>query len=96
MLAIENNLDGGTVFRGYANEYLCCYFRSSQEELDRRDVLVEVAGCEERVLFLISLGNREWQANAAVPRDLRPGEHHLRLRTRASGFSNTLSFEFAP
>ena len=64
--------------------------------IDRRDVLAEVDGCEQRILFLIYHGNGEWQANVGLPRDLQPGTHQLRLRTRSSGFSNAMAFEFAP
>jgi hypothetical protein len=96
MFALENNRDGGAVFHGYVHEHLCGYFRSGEEALDRRDVLAEVDGCEQRILFLINHGNGEWQANAGLPRDLQPGTHQLRLRTRSSGFSNAMAFEFAP
>ena len=93
--AVESNVTGTTSFRGYKNEYLCVWFRSTGK-LTRSDVLVQVDGRDVPVLFLTDVGQGRWQTNSRLPVDLEPSSHRLRVRTAASPFSEEVEIRSEP
>lgn len=94
--AVENNVTGTARFRGYKNEYLCTWFRSSEQDLRRQDVLVQVDGHDAPVLFLTDVGDGRWQTNSRRPAGLSPGTHRVHVRTTRSWFSNEVEIQFDP
>jgi len=91
---VENNMSGTRLFHGYRNEHLCCFFLSSEPGLTRRDVIVEMDGRPEPVLFLADLGTNGWQTNSRIPAWLEEGRHEARLRTLRSPYSNAVEIRF--
>ena len=94
--AVESNVTGTASVRGYKNEYLSVWFRSTERELKRQDVLVQVDGRDVAVLFLTDVGDGRWQTNSRLPGDLKPGPHRLRARTAGSWYSNEVEIRFEP
>lgn len=94
--AIRNNLTGTSSFRGYKKEYLCARFRSSEAGLTRQDVALQVAGRDVAVVFLMDVGDGQWQADSRLPDDIPPGTHPVRVRTARSPFSNAVEIQFEP
>jgi len=89
---LENSLSETGVFHGYRNEYLICWFTTPETGLLREDVVLEIDGVREPVLFLTDLGGGAWQTNSRLPADLAPGRHRVRLRTIRSRWSNEAEF----
>jgi hypothetical protein len=94
--AIRNNLNGTSSFRGYKKEYLCARFRSEEADLKRHDVVIQVAGRDVAVVFLMDVGDGRWQADSRLPDDIPPGTHPVRVRTARSPFSNPMEIQFDP
>ncbi len=93
---LENNMTGNTVFHGFKNEYLCCYFQTPEQDLTRDDITLEIDGREVPVLFLAHLRNGDLQTNSRIPPDLAPGPHQVRLRTPHSPYGNVAEIVFEP
>ncbi len=85
---LENNLTETRVFHGYRNEYLVCWFTTPETGLTREDVILEIDGAEEPILFLTDLRAGAWQTNSKLPVSLVPGAHRVRVRTIRSAWSN--------
>ncbi len=85
--AVESNLDGGTIFHGYKNEYLCVWFESAESDLTRETVLAQVGDRETAAMFVGQVGEGRWQLNTRLPPDLEPGRHEVRVRTSRSPYS---------
>jgi tRNA (mo5U34)-methyltransferase len=83
-------------FHGYKNEYLRLRFRTPEMGITREQVILEIDGVEQPVLFLTDLGNNCRQTNSRLPADLKPGPHRVRIRTLKSGFSNEEQILFEP
>jgi hypothetical protein len=93
---VENNLTEDTIFRGYKNEYLCTRFHSDEQDLTRRDILLQVDGADTPVLFLTDMGDGKWQTNSRLPAGLQAGTHRVRLRTPRSPFSGEAEISYQP
>jgi tRNA (mo5U34)-methyltransferase len=94
--AIRNNLNGTSSFRGYKKEYLCARFRSKEADLTRQDIVIQVAGRDVPVVFLMDVGDGSWQADSRLPGDIPPGTHPVRVRTTRSPFSDAVEISFEP
>jgi len=81
--------DNGINFNTRKEEFLTCWFISSETDLHREDLRPEVSGYGVLPVVLLRDGEQEWHANFRLPPGLRPGWHEVRLRTVRSGFSNT-------
>ena len=85
---VENSMTESLRFHGYRDERLCCRFRTPEQGLKREDVILEIDGMEQPVLFLTDLGDGGWQTNSRFPQGLASGAHRVRLRTVRSSFSS--------
>jgi hypothetical protein len=85
---LENSVTETRAFQGYRNEYLICWFTTPETGLAREDVMLEIDGAEEPVLFLTDLRGGAWQTNSRLPAALETGAHRVRVRTIRSGWSN--------
>ncbi len=81
--------DSGINFDSRSEEFLNCWFTSTDEHLRREDLRVEIGGFG---VHAISLNRRDQGAHAAflLPPGLAPGWHAVRLRTTRSLFSEVL------
>jgi hypothetical protein len=89
---IENSFSETSVFQGYRNEYVICWFTTLETGLTREDIILEIDGAEEPVAFLTDIRENTWQTNSRLPAGLKPGPHHARLRTVRSPWSNQVEF----
>jgi hypothetical protein len=89
---LENSVTGTRAFQGYRNEYLICWFTTPETGLTREDVILEIDGAEEPVLFLTDLRGGAWQTNSRLPAVMPPGSHQVRIRTIRSPWSNAGEF----
>jgi hypothetical protein len=95
--AAVNNRTSATHFNPAKDEYICLYFVSSQPNLTRDQIRVEIDGYGVPVLLLSRLHwADEWQANLKVPPFLSSGVHQIRVRTAESAFSNVFSITVRP
>ncbi|MGO4879807.1 MAG: class I SAM-dependent methyltransferase [Bryobacteraceae bacterium] len=90
---LSNGMTDTNVFQGHRNEYIRCRFRTAETGIDRAGVILQIDEAEQPVLFLTDVGGGRWQINSRLPLGLAPGEHRVRVRTAASGFSDSNSFE---
>jgi tRNA (mo5U34)-methyltransferase len=91
--AVINNRTQVAQFHPLKDEYLCCYFRSSEVDLTAADLFVEVDGFGTQTLVVTAGAEGAWQADCMRPPSLTPGRHHVRLRTLRSSLSNSAEFE---
>ena len=89
---IENSFTETPVFQGYRNEYVICWFTTLETGLTREDIILEIDGAEEPVVFLTDIRENTWQTNSRLPAGLAAGPHRARLRTIRSGWSNQEEF----
>jgi tRNA (mo5U34)-methyltransferase len=89
---LENSVTETRTFQGYRNECLICWFTTPEAALAREDVILEIDGAEEPVLFLTDLREGAWQTNSRLPANLTTGPHCVRLRTVHSAWSNPQEF----
>jgi hypothetical protein len=89
---IENSFTETPVFQGYRNEYVICWFTTIETGLTREDILLEIDGAEQPVVFLTDIRENTWQTNSRLPAGLAAGPHRARLRTIRSGWSNQAEF----
>jgi tRNA (mo5U34)-methyltransferase len=80
-------------FHPLKDEYLSCYFRSSELNLNADGLFVDVDGFGTQTLVVTANGDEAWQADCMRPPGLAPGRHTVRLRTTRSSLSNTVEFE---
>ena len=81
--------DSGINFDSRSEEFLNCWFTSTDEHLRREDLRVEIGGFG---VHAISLNRRGQGAHSAflLPPGLAPGWHAVRLRTTRSLFSEVV------
>jgi tRNA (mo5U34)-methyltransferase len=84
-----NNRHGDTVFQPHKDEYMCLAF-FCDETLNKEDVLVELDDYGVPSVFLMKHEAGHWQVNAKLPPGTEPGDHEVRVGTRAGGFSDTV------
>jgi tRNA (mo5U34)-methyltransferase len=90
--AVTNNRTYVATFHPLKDEYLCCYFKSSERGLTVDSVFVEVDGFGTHALVVKENEEGGYQANCLRPPGLEPGPHEVRLRTPRSGRSNAFVF----
>jgi tRNA (mo5U34)-methyltransferase len=89
---IESSVTETRVFQGHRNEYLICWFVTTEEKLTREDVILAIDGVEQALLFLTDLREGAWQTNSRLPAALAPGPRRVRVRTIRSAWSNAEEF----
>jgi tRNA (mo5U34)-methyltransferase len=92
---VVNNRTQIARFHPMKDEYLCCYFRSSETGLTPGALFVDVDGFGTATLAVTASGPGAWQADCIRPPGLTPGRHQVRLRTPRSPLSNTVEFEMS-
>jgi tRNA (mo5U34)-methyltransferase len=90
--AVVNNRTYVSTFHPLKDEYLCCYFKSTERGLTAGSLFVEVDGFGTHALIVAESGADAWQANCLRPPGLEPGRHEVRIRTLHSARSNIASF----
>jgi hypothetical protein len=90
--AVINNRTYVSTFHPLKDEYLSCYFKSSERELTTDSLFVEVDGYGTHALVVAETGAEGYQANCLRPPGLAPGRHEVRIRTRQSARSNPAAF----
>ena len=86
-----NNRSWEPKFHPLKDEYLCCFFRSSEATITPDTLFVEVDGYGTQTLIVVPDGSGGWQANCLRPPGLEPGPHEIRVRTVASARSNAVT-----
>ncbi len=86
-----NNRTYVSVFHPSKDEYLCCYFKSTEDNLTTDSVFIEVDGFGIHAL-VVAKSEGGYQANCLRPPGLEPGRHEVRIRTRNSALSNAVHF----
>jgi hypothetical protein len=87
-----NNRTWMARFHPLKDEYVCCYFKSTAENLTPEAVLIEVDGYGVPCLTVAANGPGAYQANCLRPPGLEPGRHKVCLRTIGSVRSNIAEF----
>jgi tRNA (mo5U34)-methyltransferase len=93
--AVVNNRTQIARFHPLKDEYLCCYFKSTETGVTADSLFVEVDGFGTGALVVTTSGAGAWQADCLRPPGLTPGRHQVRLRTLHSPLSNTVEFEMS-
>jgi SAM-dependent methyltransferase len=89
--AAVNNRTYVSVFHPSKDEYLCCYFKSAEDNLTVDSLFVEVDGFGTHAL-VVAKNEGGYQANCLRPPGLDPGRHEVRIRTRNGALSNAVQF----
>ncbi len=76
--------------------YVCCFFKSPERDLGPASLRIELDGYGVPAMAAVYQGDGGWQANFRLPWGLDPGEHHVRLRTVNSSYSNSVKIEVLP
>jgi hypothetical protein len=92
ILRLENTMDHSRTFRGFRNESLECRFTHSDSALDLSKVELTVDRSPWPLLSVERPAPDQWQVKASM-RNLTPGIHRLRLRTRRSAYSEELTID---
>ena len=82
-----NNRTNDIHFSTDKDEYIVIYFDSSEPDIRKEDLRVEIDGLGAPALRIDSIGACAWQASVRRPPGLASGAHQLRLRTRSSAAS---------
>lgn len=90
-----NNRHDDNVFQPNKDEYLCLAFLY-EGDLKRSDVLVEIDEFGVPALILVKHDAGYWQVNAKLPPGVAPGDHDIRVGTRAAGFSEAVQIRMLP
>jgi len=85
-----NHRDFTAQFHPAKEEYVCCYFKSTETALEPDSVFIEVDGYGVPTLAVTSQAPGAWQANCLRPPGLDAGQHRVSVRTRDSARSNTV------
>jgi len=89
LLSAVSNRTNDIFFHPNKDEYLILYFRSSEPDLTRDHLRIEVDGFGVNALVVGRRKGDEWQVSAKLPPGLAPGEHQVRLRTASSRFDSS-------
>jgi tRNA (mo5U34)-methyltransferase len=85
-----NHRDYTARFHPAKEEYVCCYFKSTETALDADSVFIEVDGYGVPALSVTSQAPGAWQANGLRPPGLDAGPHRVSIRARESARSNAV------
>ncbi len=90
-----NNRHNDIVFQPRKDEYMSLAFLSD-EKLTKQDVLVEIDEYGIPAIFVVHHDAGYWQVNVKVPPGISPGDHEVRVGTRAGGFSDPVRIKMLP
>lgn len=85
--AAAHSQNNGINFYSSRDEYVTCWFVTSEEDLTRDNVHPQVGDWGVQPVYVRSLGEEAWQVNFKLPPNLAPGWQPVRLRTSGSAFS---------
>jgi len=88
LITAVNHADFGVNFTARGDQYLTCWFRSEREDLDRKELRLEVDGLGAPAIFLRREAAQGWVANFRLPPGKDPGWKEVRLRLAGSRFGN--------
>ncbi len=90
-----NNRHNDIIFQPRKDEYLVLAFLYDGP-LTQDDVLVEVDRYGVPALILVHHDAGYWQVNCKVPPGISPGDHDVRVGSRAAGFSQPVRIRMLP
>jgi tRNA (mo5U34)-methyltransferase len=90
-----NNRHNDIVFQPRKDEYMSLAFLSD-ENLAKDDVQAEIDEYGIPAIFLVHHEAGYWQANVKVPPGISPGDHDVRIGTKAGGFSDAVRIRMLP
>ena len=90
-----NNRHNDIVFSPRKDEYICLAFLSD-EALTKEDVLVEIGEYGVPAIIVVRHEAGYWQVNVKAPPGISPGDHDVRVGTRAGGFSDPVRIKMLP
>jgi tRNA (mo5U34)-methyltransferase len=90
-----NNRHNDIVFQPRKDEYMALAFLSD-EKLAKDDVLVEIDEYGIPAIFLVHHEAGYWQVNVKAPPGISPGDHDVRVGTKAGGFSDRVKIRMLP
>jgi SAM-dependent methyltransferase len=90
-----NNRHNDIVFQPRKDEYICLAF-FCDDALTKADVLVEIGEYGIPPIFLVKHEAGYWQVNVKAPPGISPGDHDVRVGTRAGGFSDPVRIKMLP
>jgi tRNA (mo5U34)-methyltransferase len=88
--AVAHSQNNGINFYSSRDEYLTCWFMTSEKGLIRDNVHPQVSDWGVQPVYVRELGDEAWQVNFKLPPGLGAGWHPVRLRTASSAFSDPL------
>ena len=89
LLAVANNRTLGVNFSARKEEYISCWFRTTEPTVTRGQLRLEVGGFGVPALYVRPAENGAWMANFRLPPGLRSGWSPVRLRFADSLFGDT-------
>lgn len=92
LVSAVSNRNWSARFHPAKEEYICCYFKSSETALDPDTINIEVDGYGVPCLSVAANGPGAWQANCLRPPGLDPGRHKVRLRIDLGERGNAVEF----
>jgi SAM-dependent methyltransferase len=90
-----NNRHNDIIFQPRKDEYVVLAFLYDGH-LTKDDVLVEVDRYGVPALILVHHDAGYWQVNCKVPPGISPGDHEVRVGTKAAGFSEPVRIRMLP
>jgi len=91
LLAAMNTRTLGVNFSSRKEEYITCWFRTTEAKVTRDQLRFEVADFGVQALYVRPDESGTWIANFRLPPGLRSGWSPVRLRFKDSPFGNTTS-----
>jgi len=90
-----NNRHNDIVFQPRKDEYMSLAFLCDEKPV-KDDVLVEIDEYGIPAIFLVHHEAGYWQVNVKVPPGISPGDHDVRVGTKAGGFSEQVKIRMLP
>ncbi len=87
---VENSVSLDHAFSTRADDYVSLWFKTSGDGFTPDDVFPEIGGYGTRPVHVHATGGDGWHANCKLPPGLDPGWYDVRLRVRASAWSNSV------
>ncbi len=85
-----NHRNGEGILETAFDDYVAVWFKTTQTDLRRDDVLPEVGGYGVQPVYVGHGGADGWQVNCRIPPGIAPGKAGVRVRTTQSRYSNAV------
>ena len=86
-----NNTNFGINFDSRRDDYVTCFFRTGERDLQLHEIRPETGEYGVRPVHISEAGGGMWQTNFKLPPGLAAGWHDVRIRVRESAPSNLIS-----